>query len=65
MPPNPDGVAFVGGLPAQQGAGGPGGAGGLVQQSVLQRANTKANIVEAIAYNADRRQVGIIALRIP
>jgi uncharacterized protein (TIGR03437 family) len=70
MPPNPEGVAFVGGLPTQQGAtGGPGGpgvgGGGVAQPPVLQRANTKANTVVAVVYNTDRKQTGIIALRIP
>jgi hypothetical protein len=88
MPPNPEGVAFIGPPPAQAptpgGGGGPGGGqfpgpgqptprpgpeGQPPVQIQLQvvglRANVRANTVEAIAYNSDRQQVGIVVLRVP
>ena len=61
MPPNSDGVAFVGAAPAQTPAG-PG-----IPQAVLnlQRANTNANTVDAVTYSNDRKQNGVMTLRIP
>lgn len=66
MPPNPAGVAFVGTLPAAQtGPPGPGGQGpGGGAQAVLQRVNVKANTVEAVTYSADRKQNGVMTLRV-
>lgn len=59
-------------LPGPGGGGGGGGGGGagggvLPQQPalVLQQSNPKANTVEAIVYDAARRQVGAISVRIP
>ena len=58
--PNPEGVSFVGQLPAVAGAGG--GGGGQVQ--VLQRANVKANVMEAVTYSAVRKQTGVILIQV-
>ena len=70
---NPAGVAFVG-LPATAAAGpggglpgGPGGGppGGAAQTpSVSLRANVRANAVLGITYDADRKQNGVIVLRL-
>lgn len=72
---NPAGVSFIGPLPAVPGAGGPGSGnpgfpgapgGGAAPQtpSVLLRSNVRANAVLAITYDAERRQNGVIALRL-
>lgn len=76
---NPPGVAFVGALPAIAGAGGgppgglpgiPGGGGGggvpgaAQTPSVLLRSNVRANAVLAVTYDAERRQNGVLALRL-
>jgi hypothetical protein len=69
MPRNPDGVAFVGGLPVQQPGGGvgPGMGGGQPQpaQAQLLRASRKTNAVEAVTYDAERRQTGVMLVRVP
>ncbi len=64
MPANPPGVAFVGTLPGATapGSGGPGG--GAAAQVIAQRVNRKANTVEAICYSADRKQTGLMVLRV-
>jgi hypothetical protein len=74
MVENPAGVAFVGapvaaapgpggGLP-----GGPGGGGGQAPAAqnagVNLRANVRANAVLAITYDSERRQNGVLALRL-
>ena len=68
--PNPGG----GGAILIPGPGQPGPSPGPGQQPPQQqvqmqtiglRANPRANTVEAIAYNADRQQVGIVVLRVP
>ena len=80
MVENPAGVAFVGPLPAVAGAGGgapglPGGGGGgggapgtpggaAQTPTVLLRSNVRANAVLAVTYDAERRQNGILALRL-
>ncbi|MCX6592010.1 MAG: hypothetical protein NTZ56_10830 [Acidobacteria bacterium] len=72
--PNPEGVAFVGPLPAVAGAGGgggaPGGGGaggqaGQAAQAVTLRANPRAGSIAATAWNAQRRAVGIALLQVP
>ncbi|MBY0506201.1 MAG: hypothetical protein K2X03_19950 [Bryobacteraceae bacterium] len=64
---NPAGVAFVGPLPAAAPGGFPGlpGGGGAQTPTVLLRSNIRANAVIAITYDAERRQNGVLALRIP
>ena len=63
MPPNPEGVAFLGGVPARVQ---PGTAPGQPQApSILQRANPKANTVTAFGYNAGGKQVAVVVLRVP
>lgn len=64
LPANPPGVAFVGGLPAQPPT--PGQPPQPQQpQPVLQRLNPKANTIEAVTFSADRRQNGVMLVRIP
>ena len=71
---NPEGVAFVGapaavavpGLPGG-GGGAPGGGapGGAAQTpSINLRSNVRASAVIALTYDADRKQNGILALRL-
>ncbi len=60
---NPPGVAFVGTVPAQ--APVPGGQPGQVQPNpVLQSINPKSNIIEAVGYGADRKQAGVMLIRV-
>ncbi len=64
---NPAGVAFVGTpaaapVPGMPGQGQPGGA--AQTPSVNLRANVRANSVLAITYDAERRQNGVLALRV-
>jgi hypothetical protein len=65
--PNPDGVAFIGALPAaapvQPGQPGQPGAGAQAVQ--LQRVNPKANAVVAVGFNAERKPVSLVYYRIP
>jgi hypothetical protein len=61
LPPNPEGVVFVGNPPQQPPTGGQPAA--IVP--VLQRVNVKANTIEAITYDAGRRQNGALLIRIP
>jgi hypothetical protein len=97
IPENPEGVAFVGPLPAAPtGPGGPGGGlgggpggggfpggglpggglggGGLgggaverpvVQVTAAQAVNLKSNTIIALAFNAQRQRVGVVAIRVP
>ena len=62
---NPPGVAFVGTVPAQAPAGGgqPGGGGGQANP-VLQSINNKSNTIEAVTYGADRKQTGVVLIRV-
>ena len=66
---NPDGVAFVGtpavaAVPGIPGGGG-GQPGGAAQTpSVNLRSNIRANAVLAITYDADRKQNGVLTLRL-
>ncbi len=57
---NPEGVAFIGSPPQQQGA--PGQAQQVVNLPV--RVNQKANTVEAIVFGEDRKQRGVIVVRV-
>jgi uncharacterized protein (TIGR03437 family) len=61
MPDNPPGVVFVGNAPAAAG----GAAGGGQQAPAIQRANPKANTIEAVTYDADRKQNGVMLIRVP
>jgi len=86
--PNPEGVAFVGQLPAQApGGGAPGGGGGVppgggmppggggggaggpagqpAAPAQLQVISAKSGFVAAVAFNAQRQPVGVVAVRIP
>ena len=79
--PNPEGVAWVGSLPRQTGGGLPGGVppgggfpgGGLpggvpslgLASAGLQQANAKANTVAAVCFDSDRKQAGVLAVRVP
>lgn len=70
--PNPEGVAFVGNPPAQPGqpgGGGGGGGGGVPGQpqapQVILRTTPRAQTVEAVTFSADRRQNGIVVIRVP
>ncbi|MDZ4800060.1 MAG: IPT/TIG domain-containing protein [Bryobacteraceae bacterium] len=70
MPKNPDGVAFFGPPPVAVAPPGQGGGGGGQQQPAQQqvqglRANEKSSAVAAIGYTADRKQVGIVVVRVP
>jgi len=68
-------VTLLGTLPAVAGAGGPGGGfpgipggggvGGVPQTpSILLRSNVRANAVLAVTYDAERRQNGVLVLRL-
>lgn len=57
---NPEGVAFIGSPPQQQGA--PGQAQPVVNLPV--RVNQKANTVEAIVFGEDGKQRGVIVVRV-
>ena len=67
---NPEGVAFIGTPAAAAAPGIPGGGGGgqpgaaAQTPSVSLRANLRANAVIAITYDADRKQNGVLALRL-
>ena len=62
---NPGGVAFVGTVPAQAPAGGgQPGAGGAQANPVLQSINNKSNTIEAVTYGADRKQTGVMLIRV-
>ena len=61
MPPNPEGVAFVGNVPPQQ----PTPGQPQQPQVQLQRSNAKANAITAVTFGADRRPSGILLLRVP
>ena len=60
---NPSGVAFVGTVPAQAPAGG-GQPGGAQANPVLQSINNKSNTIEAVTYGADRKQTGVMLIRV-
>ena len=60
---NPPGVAFVGTVPAQAPAGGP-GTPGAAQTPVLQNFSAKSNTIEAVTYGADRKQTGLMLVRV-
>lgn len=87
--PNPEGVVWVGGVPAQApqpgapgagaggggagggaAGGGAGGAGGTIAQpqaapSIYQDPNPKTNTLAAMCFDADRKPVGVMLVRIP
>jgi hypothetical protein len=59
--PNPDGVTWVGNAPAQPGTGG----GQPAPATPMQRAMVKSNTITALTYDADRRPVGVMVVRVP
>ena len=69
--PNPPGVAWVGPVPQQQqqqqpGQQLPGQLPGQQQRAVAaQDPNPKANVIAAICYDQDGKQVGILTVRVP
>ncbi len=66
MPENPPGVAFVGNVTVQPQMPQPGQPQQPQPQSpVLQRLNQKANAIEAVTYGEDRRQNGVMLVRVP
>jgi uncharacterized protein (TIGR03437 family) len=66
LPENPPGVVFVGNVITQAAQPQPGQPPQPQQQTpVLQRLNPKANTIEAVTYGADRRQNGVMLVRVP
>jgi hypothetical protein len=66
LPPNPPGVVFVGNVIQQAAQPQPGQPPQPQQPApVLQRLNQKANSIEAVTYGADRRQNGVMLVRVP
>ncbi len=69
QPTNPDGVAYVGVLPAVAGPPGPGGqpgGGGQPQVQVQgQVLSQKSNTIVALGYDAARNPVGLVAIKVP
>ena len=71
QPPNPDGVAYVGVLPAVAGPPGPpgqpppGGGGQPQVQVQWQVVSQKSNTIVALGYDAARNPVGIVAIKVP
>lgn len=78
--PNPEGVAWIGSVTQQTtgsfpgggfpggfpGGAPPGGTPGMVLASAgLQQANTKANTVAAVCFDPNRKQIGVIGVRVP
>ncbi len=61
--PNPEGIAWIGSPPVQQQPGQPGQPGQQVVNLPV-RVNSKSNSVEAIAFGEDRRQKGVVVVRI-
>jgi hypothetical protein len=61
--PNPEGVAWLGSPVGQQQPGQPGQPGQQVVNLPV-RLNPKANSVEAIAFGEDRRQKGVVVIRV-
>jgi hypothetical protein len=59
---NPDGVAWVGGVPVQQTPGVPAPP---AAPSIYQDSNPKANTISAVCFDADRKQVGVMMVRVP
>jgi uncharacterized protein (TIGR03437 family) len=66
---NPDGVSWVGNVPASVSPGtgqpGQGGAQPAAAATVLQRLNLKSNTLTAVAFNSARNPVGILRVRLP
>jgi len=58
--PNPPGVAWVGPAPQQQQQ-----PGQQQRPIVAQDPNPKANVIAAICHDQDRKQVGILTVRVP
>jgi hypothetical protein len=69
MPPNPEGVAFVGALPAAQpgqpGAGQPGQGGPQQPPAQYQAVNIKSSTITAVGFNENREPAGILTIRVP
>ena len=64
MVPNPGGVAFVGPPPGAPQPGVPGGPPVQQQPMRTQDFSAKSNSITAVTYDAERRQVGIMAVRV-
>lgn len=62
---NPDGVGFVGNPPAQAGGGGGGVPGQPQAPMIVLRSTPRAQTVEAVTYSPERRQNGILVIRVP
>jgi hypothetical protein len=58
--PNPPGVDWVGPVPQQQQRQQPG-----QQQRAIVVQDPKAGVIAAICYDQDRKQVGILTVRVP
>jgi hypothetical protein len=58
---NPDGVAWVGGVPVQPTPGQPQAAA----TAVYQDSNPKANTFSAVCFDSDRKQTGVMLVRVP
>ena len=63
LPPNPDGVAYVGVLPAVPGQ--PGGGGQPQAQVQGQILSPKSSTIVALGYDAARNPAGIVAIKVP
>lgn len=63
--PNPEGVAFVGPLPQTPQQPGQPPQPPQQQVNVPIRFNSKTNSLEAVGYGEDRRQRGIVVIRVP
>ena len=58
--PNPEGVSFVGQLAGVPASGGAPAIAGVT----LQRANVKANAMEAVTFTTDRKQTGVMLIQV-
>lgn len=65
MVQNPAGVAFVGSVPAAGGGRGPGGGGAGGGAASLESADLKANTITAVTFGADKKQNGLMLVRVP
>ncbi len=63
--PNPAGVTWVGAVPAAAPVPGAGGGGGQQVPTVYQDTNPKANSIAAVCFDSDRKQVGVMVVRVP
>ncbi len=61
--PNPEGVAFVGQAPVVPAS--PTEPRPAAPVPLIQNVNLRSNFITTIGYNADRKQIGLIALKVP